>query len=343
LSAKAYIIIHMLDSKKSRELASMVLAIALSLTLTGCGSISGAVKSILAEDTFPTLPSPEITTYVLDLSGSTNAIAQLNALNSGIDEFTSGKSLGNPFSNPKVKPRGLSMQFITLSSGQAPRFLLVSAAASQELYSWMIENSPNIDQAEPLWNGFIRAREIIYMDRLYEDMTSCPKKVIDLFGQQALSAEALRFPAIQICRDASQTARSLQALTKFNDKPGIAMGSDVFGAIKLAISNMNRASEQFPNATTTVAIASDMIDENPDRKLSTRLGTSGVDACNLGKEYSAEDYGDQLLLSNFKIILVGLGNTTMYKGIIEKNRKFWNCYFESVGADVTEASDLAGY
>ncbi len=321
----------------------MVTALALSLTLTACGSISGAIKSVLAEDTFPTLPSPEITTYILDLSGSTKPLAQLNALNSGIDEFTSGKSLGNPFSNPKIRPRGLSMQFITLSSGQAPRFLLVSAEASQELYNWMIENSPNIDQAEPLWSGFIRAREIIYSDKLYEDMNSCPREVIKIFGQQAQSSEALVFPAIQICKDAQKTARSLIALSRFNDDPGISMGSDVFGAIRLAINNMKRASEQFQNASTTIAIASDMIDENPNRKLSVRLGKADVDACRLGKEYSLEDYGDQLMLSNFKIVLVGLGNTTMYKGLVEKNRKFWNCYFQTAGAEVNEATDLAGY
>jgi hypothetical protein len=279
----------------------------------------------------------------LDLSGSTNALAQLNALNSGIDDFTSGKSLGNPFSNPRIKPRGLSMQFITLSSGQAPRFLLVSAEASQELYNWMIENSSNIDQAEPLWNGFIRAREIIYSDKIYNAIDTCPDEVIKIFGQQAQTPEALRFPAIQICKDALKTARSLQALTKFNDNPGISMGSDVFGAIRLAISNMNRASEQFQSATTTIAIASDMIDENPTRKLASRLGMPGVDACSLGEEFSLEDYGDQLSLSNFKIILVGLGNTTLYKGIVEKNRKFWNCYFVAAGAEVNEATDLAGY
>ena len=343
MSVPAYIIVHMFKSKRPRNILAVVGALALSLTLTGCGSVSDAIKSILAEDTFPTLPSPEITTYILDLSGSTNALAQLNALNSGIDEFTSGKSLGNPFSNPKVKPRGLSMQFITLSSGQAPRFLLVSAEASQELYSWMIENSPNIDQAEPLWSGFIRAREIIYSDKMYVDMNTCPSKVIEIFGQQAQSSQALRFPAMQICKDALKTARSLQALTKFNNNPDISMGSDVFGAVKLAINNMNRASEQFQNATTTIAIASDMIDENPNRNLPKRLGMPAVDACSLGKEYSLEDYGDQLMLSNFKIILVGLGNTAMYKGIVEKNREFWNCYFESAGAEVNEAIDLAGY
>lgn len=328
---------------KSRAFAVMVVSAVLSLSLTGCGSISESVKSILSEDTIPALPAPEITTYILDLSGSTNALAQLNALNSGIEDFVSGKSLGNPFSNPKVKPRGLSMQFITLSSGQAPRFLLVSADSSRELYRWMVENSPNIEQAEPLWNGFIRAREIIYSNKSYEDMQSCPNQVIDIFGLQAQSTKALRFPAIQICKDALKTARSLEALQNFNDKPGIPMGSDVFGAVKLAINNMKGVSEQFENARMTIAIASDMVDENPNRRLFKILSEKNIDACKLGKELSIEDFGDQSQLSNFKIILVGLGNTAMYSGLIENNRKFWNCYFQSAGAEVEEATDLAGY
>jgi len=343
LSEAYYILTHMFRRKQPGRISIVVVGLTLSLVLTGCGSLSGSLKSILSEDTFPTLPAPELTTYILDLSGSTNALAQLKALNSGIDDFISGKSLGNPFSNPKVKPRGLSMQFITLSSGQAPRFLLVSAETSQELYGWMVQNSPNIDQAEPLWNGFIRAREIIYSDKIYDDMQSCPSKVIDIFGLQAQSPEALRFPAIQICKDASKTARSLEALRNFSDNPGVAMGSDVFGAVKLAVNNMSRASEQFGNASTTIAIASDMVDENPKRRLSKLLGSKNLDACSLGKELSLEDFGDQSQLLNFKVILVGLGNTAMYKGIIEKNRKFWNCYFQSAGAEVEEATDLAGY
>lgn len=333
----------MFETNYRKRISFLVVTTIFALILTGCGSITNSVKSILAEDTFPTLPSPEITTYVLDLSGSTNAIAQLNALNSGIDDFTSGKSLGNPFSNPKEKPRGLSMQFISLSSGQAPRFLLVSAETSQELYSWVVENSPNIDQAEPLWSGFIRARETIFNEKIYEDSNKCPEKVIDIFGQQALSSEALKFPAIQICKDAMKTASALDALKKFNNKPNIPMGSDVFGAVRLAINNMSRAQEQFNNAFMTIAIASDMIDENPERMLHKKLALPSIDSCSLGKKYSLEDYGDQLLLSNFRVVLVGLGNTSMYKNIVESNRKFWNCYFESAGAEVNEATDLAGY
>jgi hypothetical protein len=235
------------------------------------------------------------------------------------------------------------MQFISLSSGQAPRFLLVSAKTGQELYSWMVENTPNIDQAEPLWNGFIKAREIIYSDKTYEDLQTCPNKVIEIFGQQALTPEALRFPAIQICKDAFKTARAIESLAAFNNNPEIALGSDVFGAVKLAVKNMNRASEEFGSAKITIAIASDMIDESPKRKLMNNLGAKNLDACILGKQYSREDFSELGQLVDIKIILVGLGNTNMYKNLIEPNRKFWNCYFQEAQAEVSETTDLAGY
>ena len=333
----------MLDRERLNRISSIAIAVVLTLTLTACGSINGAVKSLLADEAFPTLPPAEIATYVLDLSGSTNAIAQLNALNSGIDEFVSGKSLGNPFSNPKVIPLGLSMQFITLSSGQAPRFLLVSAEASQELYSWMVTNLPNINQAEPLWKGFIRAREIVYAEKTYADLQSCIDKSIELFGKQSKSAEVLQIPARIICNDAIKTAFALQSLQNFNNKPGIPLGSDVFGAVRIAVNNMIRASEQFGGSKVTIAIASDMIDENPKRKMMQRLNEKDFDACKAGNEYSVEDFGEGQSLSNLRIVLVGLENTSMYQASIENNREFWNCYFQKAGATVKEAPDLAGY
>jgi hypothetical protein len=235
------------------------------------------------------------------------------------------------------------MQFISLISGQAPRYLLVSAETGQKLYDFIILNKINMDQSKPLWNGFMNAREIIFRDKTYTDLQSCPNKVIETLGTQALPPEVLRAPAIQICQDALRTARAIDSLAAFNNNPEIALGSDVFGAVKLAVKNMNRASEQFGNAKISIAFASDMIDENPARELISTLRGKNLDVCNLGKQYSLEDFGDQLQLSNFKIILVGLGNTSMYKDLLEPNRKFWNCYFQEAGAEVSETTDLAGY
>jgi hypothetical protein len=333
----------MLISKRHKAFSIIFFAAILSTTLSGCASITNSIKTVLVGDTFPTLPNPEITTYVLDLSKSTNSIAQLNALNSGIEDFISGKSIGNPFSNPRVPPRGLNMQFISLISGQAPRYLLVSAETGQKLYDFIILNKINMDQSKPLWNGFMNAREIIFREKTYIDLQSCPNKVIETLGTQALPPEVLRAPAIQICQDALQTARAIDSLAAFNNKPGIALGSDVFGAVKLAISNMKRASEQFGSAKITIAFASDMIDENPKRKLIDNLDDKNLNACELGKKYSVEDFSSPGELSGLKIVLVGLGNTSIYKDLIEPNRTFWNCYFQEAGAEVSETTDLAGY
>lgn len=321
----------------------IALGAAIVLLLGGCGSISNGIQSILAEDTFPQLPQPELTTYVLDLSESTNSIDQLTALRSGIDDFVSGAALGNPFSNPSIQPKGLSMQFISLTSGQAPRFLLVSAKAGQELYSWMTLNSPNLDQAKPLWDGFVKARERIFSEGLYANMTNCSDRAVEIFGQQGLSKEALRYPASLICKDARNTASALDKLDQFKNDPGIPMGSDVFGALNSAINNMRRASQEFGSSRNVIAIASDMVDENRNRNLIQKLQNKKVDPCELGKSFSKEDYGDGYLLSDFKFVIVGLGNTSMYKNVITQNRKFWSCYFEAAGAEVEEATDLAGY
>lgn len=311
--------------------------------LSGCSLISSGMNSFLADDTIPSLPQPELTTYVLDLSGSTKPIGQLTALRSGINEFVSGRALGNPFTTPRIQPKGLSMQFISLTSGQAPRFLLISASTGPELYAWMTQNSPNLDQAKPLWEGFIQAREIIYRDSLFKDMQACRSKAIVIFGQQALSAEALRYPADQICKDARETANALTALDRFKNNPGIPMGSDVFGALNSAISNMRRASGKFGSSQNVIAIASDMVDENRNRGLIQKLKNKQTDSCHLGKIFSKEDFGDESLLSDFRFVLVGMGNTSMYKNIISETRKFWTCYFQAAGAEVEEATDLAGY
>lgn len=321
----------------------IVLGLSVTMLLTGCGSISNGVKSILADDSFPPLPKPELTTYILDLSGSTNALGQLAALRSGIDEFVSGTALGNPFSSPRIEPKGLSMQFISMTSGQAPRFLLVSAETGQELYAWMTERLPNLDQAKPLWDGFIKAREVIYSDGLFNDLQSCPSAAISIFGQQALSAADLRYPAILICKDAAKTSRALDALEQFKSNPMIPMGSDVFGALNSAINNMRRASDEFGSSRKVIAIASDMVDENKSRGLIQKLRSQDNNACELGKSYSIEDFGDNYPLSDFRFVLVGVGNTSMYRDMISENRKFWACYFEAAGAEVEEATDLAGY
>ena len=311
-----------------------------ALLISGCSSISSNLNSIIGDDTFPNFPDPQVTTYILDLSASTNSISQLTALNSGIEEFISGKAFGDPFSKPQLPPLSLSMQFITLKSGSAPRFPLVSAETSKELYNFLLKNQTNLDQAIPLWNGFIRARTNVYDSKLYLD-SNCIDLVVSQFGPQALSKIVLTGPAAIICRDAKKTSTNLDYLNKFQSETKLPMGSDVFGAIQIAIKNMKKASDQYGDIEITIAIASDLVDEDPKKDFIQRIQGKNQDACKLGEEFSKNDFGSDSPLRGYNFILVGVGNTTY--DFIEKNQKFWNCYFTSAGADVEEVSDLAGY
>lgn len=76
-------------------------ALTMIISLSACGPVE-AVKSTLQEDSLPAMPSPEVATYVVDLSGSTFPAAQLKALGSGIDDFIAGESLGNPFADTQL-------------------------------------------------------------------------------------------------------------------------------------------------------------------------------------------------------------------------------------------------
>ena len=202
-------------------------ATTLSLGLTACGPVE-QVKSAFAEDAIPPMPAPEVATYVLDLSGSTNPTAQLEALGSGISDFIAGRSLGNPFAKIAEAPRGLSIQFITANAAQAPRIVLVSTKASQDLYNFVTENVPNLEGSRQLWNGLVNARTQIWQDENLEaNAAACIEQVIQSLGKQQLLPDALQEPARLICQDAKKTANALQKLNNFVANPTVDSGSDV--------------------------------------------------------------------------------------------------------------------
>ena len=316
-------------------------ALTLALSLSACGTVD-AVKSTLQEDALPALPAPEVATYVVDLSGSTFPAAQLEALGSGINNFVAGESLGNPFADVPVAPRGLSIQFVTKNSAQAPRILLVPTRTSQELYTFTVDNSPNADVRKRLWNGFVQARTEIWQSRAFEgDVDSCVSNVIDSLGSQQLLPEALRSPANLICQDARQTDLAKIRLDEFVKNPNIAMGSDVEGAIRISLKNIEAAKREFPTAKFSLVIASDLVDEI-SLKLPQRLHKASTkDSCDLATTDAGSSTYD---LNSIKVVFVGSRNSKVNPELLSRVQAYWNCYFNQLGiSDVNEQSDLSGF
>ena len=316
-------------------------ALTMVLSLSACGTMD-AIKSTLQEDALPALPAPEVATYIVDLSGSTFPAAQLEALGSGINDFIAGESLGNPFAETPVAPRGLSIQFVTMNSAQAPRILLVPTRTSQELYKFTVENSPNADVRKRLWNGFVQARTEIWQSRAFDgDIDSCVSKVIDSLGSQQLLPEALRSPANLICQDARQTDLAKIRLDEFVKNPNIAMGSDVEGAIRISLKNIDAAKKEFPTAKFSLVIASDLVDE-VSLKLPQRLSKgSASDSCSLATRDAGNSTSD---FSSVKVVFVGSRNSKVNPELLSRVQAYWTCYFNQLGiSDVNEQSDLSGF
>lgn len=93
--------------------------------------------------------------------------------------------------------------------------------------------------------AFIQARSELALNQI-EDLLACQEQAIELFGQQGLSKTALRQPAKLICSDIFKTQSALEQLQAFVSDPDVPLGSDVYGAIDMAVSNLKRADMQFP-------------------------------------------------------------------------------------------------
>lgn len=327
-----------------RALAIAVVAGATIMTSTACAPVTDAVKDVFVDEGFPTLPTPEIATYVVDLSGSTYPLKQLEALGSGIQEFVSGSSLGDPFSNPKVAPKSLSIQFITQNSANGGRIALVSAKTGIELHDWAASKTPNLDQAKQLWRGFKNARTELAGTQI-EDLAACQDRALLLFGQQGLSQTELKQPSKAICSDVVRTQNAIRQLEDFVSDPAVPLGSDVYGAIDMAVSNLQRAEMQFPMSQKTLVIASDLIDQAPERSFVSRIKSRGSteDVCAMAKQDLNADYGKGMPFQDLLVVLVGQANSKANTQLLNKVRKYWTCYFQAAGAEIIQTTDLNNY
>jgi hypothetical protein len=314
---------------------------ALVMSLSACSPVD-ALKSTYEGQPFPQMPAPEVATYVLDLSGSTFPTAQLEALGSGISDFIAGESLGNPFAQTPVAPRGLSIQFVTQNSAQAPRILLVSTKTSQSLYEYIKEKTPNLEGALQLWDGLVNARTQIWQDSALEaNQADCVNKVVEMLGRQQLLPEALKFPAGIICQDAKQTATAFKRLESFVTNPNIEMGSDVKGAIETSLKNLSTAQTENPSASLTLVIASDLVDE-VSLSLPRRLeGSDSKGVCDMAVQDAGNALNDY---SNVSVVIVGARNSKVNTKTLDQVQAYWTCYFNQIGiTNVTEQSDLSGF
>jgi hypothetical protein len=98
-------------------------------------------------------------------------------------------------------------------------------------------------------------------------------------------------------------------------------------------------------AQKTLVIASDLIDQSPERSFVSRIkaSSSNKDICEMAKQDLAEDYGKGLPFQDLYVVIVGQANSKADTELLNKVRKYWTCYFQSAGAEVIQTTDLNNY
>jgi hypothetical protein len=102
---------------------------------------------------------------------------------------------------------------------------------------------------------------------------------------------------------------------------------------------------QFPMSQKTLVIASDLIDQSPERSFVSRIkATAGnKDICEMAKRDLGEEYGKGLPFQDLYVVIVGQANSKADTELLNKVRKYWTCYFQSAGAEVIQTTDLNNY
>ena len=184
-------------------------------------------------------------------------------------------------------------------------------------------------------------KEIWGSPALEGNSADCIDTVITMLGRQQLLPDALREPASIICQDAKQTSINKQRLDSFLSNPGIEMGSDVEGALKLSLNNFVSAKADFPTARLILVIASDLVDQ---RGLNHPKALAGLDAkavCDLASAQAGNTNSD---FSDLSVVLVGSKNSKINTKLLDQVQNYWTCYLNQLGiTNINQQSDLSGF
>jgi len=184
-------------------------------------------------------------------------------------------------------------------------------------------------------------KEIWDSPALEGNSAHCIDTVITMLGRQQLLPDALREPASIICQDAKQTSINKQRLDSFLSNPGIEMGSDVEGALKLSLSNFVSAKADFPTARLILVIASDLVDQRGLNHPKALAGLDNKAVCGLA---SAQAGNTNFDFSDLSVVLVGSKNSKINTKLLDQVQNYWTCYLNQLGiTNINQQSDLSGF
>ena len=310
------------------------------VTLFFLGLFSSVLTSCSTEPP-AAMPPAQITRFVLDLSGSNDALDQYSRLKPAIYNELKLDSIGNPFSPSPTGPVDLSITFILESASQARVEAITESEFGFKLYDDLRKVYDRSDlQVREDWDLIVAADRKAIDKGLSANLTSC---ISDVFATMSprLGEKTSQVIAERLCNRAINTIDTIE-----NNVPKsimLANGSDIFGAFREIDTWAEKIKSSRPDSKIKVVFASDMVHyTNGQRDL---LSSRGLITGLIGKNEICSIAKNQAELSalNLKDVVVeviGRGNSSSVSADEgEALSIFWKCFAESSGFELNTMTD----
>lgn len=259
-----------------------VLSISVVLLLSGCAH------------KVSTLDDPIISIYLLDLTASGNAVAQLKGIEEELVSSITNSSLGNPFEElgQVYGPTLTRMYFVGTNAYSMENFKFQNLQNLYQLFQYLQENNNSSRQIK-FWG--ILSRE--YGSYLKNNLSSTvvPTKssclaYFDLKFKDTWSFEAVRNKYSEyLCESALYSINSYYAMNNYVQEetlPGKQKASDVFGALSKIDQVTGAYRKEYPTAQVKLYLATDgdhRLWKEPGSNLKAQL-SGGTDACEVAEK-----------------------------------------------------------
>ena len=319
--------------RKGFKFKSLVIALVFSpflVLLQGCSSTPPI-----------SMPPSQVTRFVLDLSGSNDAVDQYSRLKPTIYRELKLDSIGNPYSSSPSGPVDLSMTFIVGSASQARVESIISSDFGFKLFSDLQEvYGRSGDQIATDWPLVIAADRKALDSGASSNEKTCVGNISALM-EVNLGEEISKDIAARLCGRALRTIDIIENQVPASIK--LSSGSDVFGAFREIDTWVEKEKINKPGSTFKVVFASDMVHwTNGQRDL---FGGHGLLTGKIGKDEICAIASEQaklsaLKLDGVKVEIIGRGNAkavTADQG--EALAIFWKCFAEASPFELNTVSD----
>jgi hypothetical protein len=286
------------------------------------------------------LPEPKLSVYLLDLTGSGDAVAQFGRVKDDLLNSMTDGTFGNPFEElgEVTGPTITRMYFVGTNSFALEDFKLQDEKLPAELSNYVIANN-NQTRRVKFWRLLMDEYTIFIKRALNAESAPSKAECMSYFDaklNEVWSSESVRQKySNDLCDMATYSLTNYFAMENYINSqslPGAQKASDVFGALAKIDTTVKKFHSIYPTAKVNIVLATDgdhTVGRGNEKNLRTRL-SEAANPCALSNEIKTEYSIQQLEPSDWLSVDVR-GIAALIRGSGDYPRllnDFWQrCFF----------------